>query len=95
MTVYKFAIADALFERSPGQEGEIFTGNLLAPRRASDDRVRALRPEPGSARDHGRTRHDDCPGRKHNCLRRAWIADSGAWRDHCNADRRQGDHPFS
>ena len=32
MTVYKFAIADALFERSPGQEGEIFTGNLLDQR---------------------------------------------------------------
>jgi ethanolamine utilization protein EutQ (cupin superfamily) len=32
MTVYKFTIADAVFERSPGQDGEIFTGNLLDQR---------------------------------------------------------------
>ena len=32
MTIYKFAIADAVFERSPGQEGDIFTGNLLDQR---------------------------------------------------------------
>lgn len=32
MTVYKFAIADAVFERSPGQDGDIFTGNLLDQR---------------------------------------------------------------
>lgn len=32
MTIHKFAIADAVFERSPGQDGDIFTGNLLDQR---------------------------------------------------------------
>ena len=26
MTIHKFTIADAAFERSPGQDGDIFTG---------------------------------------------------------------------
>lgn len=29
MTVRKFAIADAAFERSPGQEGDVFEGNVI------------------------------------------------------------------
>lgn len=32
MTVRKFTIADASFERSPGQEGEVFAGNLVDER---------------------------------------------------------------
>lgn len=32
MTVRKFAIADASFERSPGQDGEVFAGNVIDQR---------------------------------------------------------------
>lgn len=32
MIVRKFAIADAAFERSPGQDGDVFAGNLLDER---------------------------------------------------------------
>ena len=32
MNVRKFAIADASFERSPGQDGEIFAGNMIDQR---------------------------------------------------------------
>jgi ethanolamine utilization protein EutQ (cupin superfamily) len=32
MTVRKFAITDATFERSPGQDADIFTGNLVDQR---------------------------------------------------------------
>ena len=32
MTVRKFSIADASFERSPGQEGEVFAGNVVDQR---------------------------------------------------------------
>jgi ethanolamine utilization protein EutQ (cupin superfamily) len=32
MTVRKFSIADASFERSPGQDGEVFAGNLIDQR---------------------------------------------------------------
>ncbi|TCU32677.1 hypothetical protein, partial [Rhizobium azibense] len=32
MPIHKFAITDAVFERSPGQNGDIFTGNLLDQR---------------------------------------------------------------
>lgn len=32
MKVQKFAIADATFERSPGQEGEVYTGNVIDQR---------------------------------------------------------------
>lgn len=32
MTVRKFAVTDANFERSPGQSADIFTGNLLDQR---------------------------------------------------------------
>lgn len=32
MNVRKLAIADALFERSPGQEGDVFAGNLVDQR---------------------------------------------------------------
>lgn len=32
MTVRKFAIADAAFERSPGQEGDVFAGNVIDQR---------------------------------------------------------------
>lgn len=32
MHVRKFALADAAFERSPGQEGEVFAGNLIDQR---------------------------------------------------------------
>jgi ethanolamine utilization protein EutQ (cupin superfamily) len=32
MSVQKFAIADASFERSPGQEGDVFAGNLVDQR---------------------------------------------------------------
>jgi ethanolamine utilization protein EutQ (cupin superfamily) len=32
MTVRKFSIADVSFERSPGQDGEVFAGNLVDQR---------------------------------------------------------------
>ena len=32
MTVCKFALADASFERSPGQEGDVFAGNVIDQR---------------------------------------------------------------
>ncbi|WP_313608144.1 ethanolamine utilization protein [Rhizobium sp.] len=32
MTIHKFAITDAVLERSPGQDGDIFAGNLLDQR---------------------------------------------------------------
>ena len=32
MMVRKFAIADASFERSPGQDGEVFAGNVIDQR---------------------------------------------------------------
>jgi ethanolamine utilization protein EutQ (cupin superfamily) len=32
MTVRKFAIADASFERSPGQDGKVFAGNVIDQR---------------------------------------------------------------
>ena len=32
MPVRKFAIADAAFERSPGQEGDVFAGNVIDQR---------------------------------------------------------------
>ena len=32
MTVRKFAIADASFERSPGQDGDVFAGNVIDQR---------------------------------------------------------------
>lgn len=32
MIVRKFTIADAAFERSPGQDGDVFTGNLVDER---------------------------------------------------------------
>ncbi len=35
MKVNKFAIADAVFERSPGQEGEVYTGNVIDQRQGA------------------------------------------------------------
>ena len=32
MTVSKFAMTDAAFERSPGQDGEVFAGNVIDQR---------------------------------------------------------------
>ena len=32
MPVRKFAVADAVFERSPGQDGEVFAGNVIDQR---------------------------------------------------------------
>jgi ethanolamine utilization protein EutQ (cupin superfamily) len=32
MTVRKFAMTDAAFERSPGQDGEVFAGNMIDQR---------------------------------------------------------------
>jgi len=32
MTVHKFALSDAAFERSPGQDGEVFAANLIDQR---------------------------------------------------------------
>jgi len=32
MTVRKFAVSDAAFERSPGQDGEVFAANLIDQR---------------------------------------------------------------
>ena len=35
MAVRKFAIADASFERSPGEDGEVFAGNVVDQRHGS------------------------------------------------------------
>ena len=35
MAVRKFAIADASFERSPGEDGEVFAGNVIDQRHGS------------------------------------------------------------
>jgi ethanolamine utilization protein EutQ (cupin superfamily) len=35
MTVRKFTVADAAFERSPGQDGEVFAGNVVDQRDSS------------------------------------------------------------
>lgn len=32
MKVHKFSIADAVFERSPGQQGEVYAGNVIDQR---------------------------------------------------------------
>ena len=48
MTVHKLAIADASFERSPGQDGEVFAGNLIDQRDGGADNYRLwpLRAQP-------------------------------------------------
>ncbi len=46
MTVSKFAIADATFERSPGQDAEIFAANMLDQRHGGPITVGFGRYEP-------------------------------------------------
>ena len=36
MTVRKFAIADTAFERSPGQDGDFFSGNVIDQRHGGE-----------------------------------------------------------
>ncbi len=49
MTVRKFAIADAEFERSPGQEAEIYAGNLLDERHGGPVTIGFGRYEPNQS----------------------------------------------
>lgn len=47
--VRKFAIADASFERSPGQDGDVFTGNLIDERHGGPITVGYGRYAPGQS----------------------------------------------
>jgi len=49
MKVRKFALADASFERSPGQEGDIFAGNLVDQRDGAPITIGYGRYAPNSA----------------------------------------------
>lgn len=46
MTVRKFAVADASFERSPGQDAGVFTGNLVDQRHGAPITIGYGRYEP-------------------------------------------------
>lgn len=58
MTVYKFAAADATFERSPGQTGDIFAGNVLDQRHGGPVTIGFGRYGPNQALDATMEVHD-------------------------------------
>jgi hypothetical protein len=83
MPIHKFASTDASMERSPGQDGDIFTGNLLDQRHgAGNHRLRALRAKPDLGGDQRCSRHHDDPRGKGHCFRRVGIGDGRSWGDH-------------
>jgi ethanolamine utilization protein EutQ (cupin superfamily) len=51
MTVRKFAIADASFERSPGQDGDVFAGNVIDQRHGGPITIGYGRYGPGQSID--------------------------------------------
>ncbi|MCW4461366.1 hypothetical protein OK349_06575 [Sphingomonas sp. BT-65] len=51
MPVRKFAIADAVFERSPGQDGDVFVGNLVDQRHGAPITIGFGRYGPGQGLD--------------------------------------------
>jgi ethanolamine utilization protein EutQ (cupin superfamily) len=58
MTVYKLTIADAVFERSAGQHGDIFTGNLLDQRHGGPATIGFGRYGPGQVLEETMAVHD-------------------------------------
>ncbi|WP_375288279.1 cupin domain-containing protein [Sphingomonas sp.] len=51
MTVRKLALADASFERSPGQEGDVWTGNVVDQRHGGPITIGYGRYGPGASLD--------------------------------------------
>lgn len=51
MQVRKFALADAVFERSPGQDGEVYAANLVDQRHGAPITIGYGRYGPGAALD--------------------------------------------
>lgn len=51
MKVHKFAIADAAFERSPGQDGEVYAGNVIDQRQGGPVTIGYGRYGPGESID--------------------------------------------
>lgn len=51
MTIRKFTVADAAFERSPGQTGDIFAGNLVDQRHGGPITIGYGRYGPGARLD--------------------------------------------
>ncbi|CDM62522.1 MULTISPECIES: ethanolamine utilization protein [Rhizobium] len=58
MTIHKFTIADAAFQRSPGQDGDIFTGNLLDQRHGGPVTIGFGRYGPDQILEETMTVHD-------------------------------------
>jgi ethanolamine utilization protein EutQ (cupin superfamily) len=58
MTVRKFSIADASFERSPGQEGEVYAGNLIDQRHGGPITIGYGRYGPNQSIDETLAVHD-------------------------------------
>jgi ethanolamine utilization protein EutQ (cupin superfamily) len=56
--VQKFAVADAAFERSPGQEGDIFAGNLVDQRHGGPITIGYGRYGPGESLSDAIAVHD-------------------------------------
>ena len=51
MTVQKFAISNAVFERSPGEEADVFTGNVVDERHGGPITIGYGRYAPGQSID--------------------------------------------
>lgn len=58
MTVQKFAIADARFERSPGQDGDVWAGNLVDERHGGPITIGYGRYGPNQSMDEALAVHD-------------------------------------
>lgn len=58
MTVRKFAIADASFERSPGQDGDVFAGNVIDQRHGGPITIGFGRYAPNQSIDETLAVHD-------------------------------------
>jgi ethanolamine utilization protein EutQ (cupin superfamily) len=58
MTVRKFSIADASFERSPGQNGEVFAGNVIDQRHGGPITIGYGRYGPNQSIDETMAVHD-------------------------------------
>ena len=58
MTVRKFSIADTSFERSPGQDGEVFAGNVIDQRHGGPITIGYSRYGPNQSIDETLAVHD-------------------------------------
>jgi ethanolamine utilization protein EutQ (cupin superfamily) len=58
MTVRKFAMTDASFERSPGQDGEVFAGNVIDQRHGGPITIGFGRYGPNQSIDEKLAVHD-------------------------------------